>query len=50
MSANVLESMCDGSQFHPSIKNKEARYNIRDCFKTKKSGMESSNIIKAERG
>ena len=33
MSTDMLEDICDGSQYHPSINMREARYNIRDCIK-----------------
>ena len=33
MSTDMLENICDESQFHPSINRKEASYNISDRFK-----------------
>ena len=29
----VLEDICGGSQSHPRIYRKDARYKIRDCIK-----------------
>ena len=33
MPTDMLEYICDGSQSHPSINRREARYKIRDRFK-----------------
>ena len=33
MSTDMLEDICDGSQYHPSINRREARYKIHDCIK-----------------
>ena len=33
---DMLEDICEGSQFHPSINMIEARFKIRDCFKGRK--------------
>ena len=30
MSTDILENICDGSQSHPNVNKREARYNIRD--------------------
>ena len=29
----MLEDICDGSQNHPNVNRREARYKIRDCNK-----------------
>ena len=28
----MLENNCDGSQTHPNVNRREARYKIRDCI------------------
>ena len=33
MSTETLEDICDGSQSHPSVNRREARYQIRDIIK-----------------
>ena len=33
MPTDMLEDIRYGSQYHPSINRREARYNIRDCIK-----------------
>ena len=33
MSTNMLEDICDGSESHPNINKREARYKIRDLIK-----------------
>ena len=33
MSTEMLEDICDGSQSHPNINKREARYKVRDCIK-----------------
>ena len=33
MYMDMLEDICDGSQSHPSLNRREARYNICDCIK-----------------
>ena len=33
ISTDMLEDICDGSQFHTSINSREACYNICDSFK-----------------
>ena len=30
---DILEYICDGSQYHPSINRRGERYKIRDCLK-----------------
>ena len=33
MSTYMLEDICDGIQYHPSINRRESRYKIHDCIK-----------------
>ena len=33
MSTEMLEDINDGSQSHPNVNRKEARYKIRDCIR-----------------
>ena len=33
MSTEMLEDISDGSQSHPNVNQREARYQIRDCIK-----------------
>ena len=33
MYKDMLEDICDGSQYHPITNRRKARYRIRDCFK-----------------
>ena len=33
MSMKMLEDIHDGSQSHPNVNRREARYKIRDCIK-----------------
>ena len=33
MSMDMLEDICDGSQYHPRINRRYALYRISDCFK-----------------
>ena len=47
MSMNMLEEICDGSQSHPNVKRRDARYKIRDCVKQKQS--EWKEALKATR-
>ena len=37
MSTEMLEEIRDGSQSHPNVNRREARYKIRDCIKQKQS-------------
>ena len=37
MSTEMLEGICDGSQSHPSINRREARYKILGCIKQGRS-------------
>ena len=32
ISTEMLEDICDGSQFHPNVNRREARYKIRDSI------------------
>ena len=33
ISTEMLEDIRDGSQFHPNVNQREARYKIRDCIR-----------------
>ena len=37
MSTDMLEDICDGSQSHPNVNKRGARYKIRDCIKQRQS-------------
>ena len=37
ISTEMLEDICDGSQTHPNVNKKEARYKIRDRVRQKES-------------
>ena len=37
VSTEMLEDICDGSQSHPSVNIREARYKIRGCVKQRQS-------------
>ena len=37
ISTKMLEDICDGSQTHPDVNKREARYKIRDRIRQKKS-------------
>ena len=37
ISTEMLEDICDGSQIHPSINKREARYKIRDRVRQNES-------------
>ena len=32
----MLEDICDGSQSHPNVNQRESRYKIRDCIRQRK--------------
>ena len=36
MSTEMLGEICNGSQYHPDIKKREARYKIRDRIRQRK--------------
>ena len=36
-STEMLEDICDGSQYHPSVNRRDARYKIFDCIKQRQS-------------
>ena len=38
MSTDMLENICAGSQYHPSINRREARYKINDHIKQRQVG------------
>ena len=38
MYTDMLEDICDRSQYHPIINRREARYKIRDGFKQRQVG------------
>ena len=42
MSTDILEDICDGSQYHPIINRREARYRIHDSFKQRKAEWKGS--------
>ena len=33
----MLEDICDGSQTHPNVNRREARYKIRDCIRQRQA-------------
>ena len=37
VSTDMLENICDGSQYHPSVNRREERYKIRDWIKQSES-------------
>ena len=37
ISAEILEDICDGSQSHPNVNQREARYKIRDSIRQRQS-------------
>ena len=37
ISTKMLEDICDGSQTHPNVNRREARYKIRDCIRQRQS-------------
>ena len=37
ISTQMLEDICDGSQTHPNVNRREARYKIRDRIRQRKS-------------
>ena len=37
ISTKMLEDICDGSQTHPNVNRREARYKIRDLIRQRKS-------------
>ena len=37
MSTDMLEDICDGSQSHPNVKKREARYKIRNSIRQRQS-------------
>ena len=37
ISTKMLEDICDGSQTHPNVNRREARYKIRDHIRQRKS-------------
>ena len=37
MSTDMLEDICDGSQYHPNINRREAQYKICYCFKQRRA-------------
>ena len=37
ISTEMLEDICDGSQYHSSVTRGEACYKIRDCINERKS-------------
>ena len=41
VSTDILEDICDVSQYHPSTNRREARYKIFYCIKKKASGMQN---------
>ena len=47
MSTEMLEDICDGSQSHPNVNRRGARYEIRDCIKQRQS--ERKGSLKATR-
>ena len=47
MSTYMLEDSNDGSQSHPNVNRREARYKIRDCIKQRQS--EWKGALKATR-
>ena len=38
ISTEMLEDICDGSQTHPKVNKREARYKIRDLIRQSQSG------------
>ena len=36
ISTDILEDICDGSQSHPNVNQRESRYKIRDCINQRK--------------
>ena len=47
ISTEMLEDICDGSQTHPTVNKREARYEIRDRVRRKKS--QRKGALKATR-
>ena len=47
MSTDILEGIRDGSQSHPNVNQREARYKIRDLIKQRQS--EWKGALKAAR-
>ena len=45
ISKEMLEDICDGSQAHPNVIRREARFKIRDCIRQRKS--ERKGVLKA---
>ena len=37
ISTEMLEDICDGSQSHPNINQREALYKIRDCIRQRQT-------------
>ena len=46
ISTEMLEDICDGSQTHPNVNRREARYKIRDRIRQRKS--ERKGVLKAK--